>query len=57
MIKDTILYNQTSFDEQRKQFEKYGNKRLFGKDSLVDFLIDYRDSLKEITDNLAKTLQ
>ncbi|MEI5988965.1 hypothetical protein A5881_000452 [Enterococcus termitis] len=68
MIKDTILYDQasfeeqkkqydTSFEEQKKQYEKYGNKRLVGKDSLVDFLIDYRDSLKEITDNLAKSLQ
>ncbi|EOL43442.1 hypothetical protein [Enterococcus caccae] len=68
MIKDTILYNQTSFEEQKKQYdasfeeqkkqyEKYGNKRLIGKDSLVDFLIGYRDSLKEITDNLAKSLQ
>ena len=68
IIKDTILYDQAtfeeqkkqydaSFEEQKKQYEKYGNKRLVGKDSLVDFLISYRNSLKDITDNLAKSLQ
>ncbi|WP_430601862.1 hypothetical protein IGJ02_001976 [Enterococcus sp. DIV0724b] len=68
LIKDTVLYDQASFEEQKKQYdasfeeqkkqyEQYGNKRLVGKDSLVDFLISYRDSLKNITDNLAKSLQ
>ncbi|MEI5992869.1 hypothetical protein [Candidatus Enterococcus mansonii] len=67
-IKDTVLYDQAAFEEQKKQYEKsleeqkkqygdYGNKKLIGKDSLVEFLISYRDSLSETTNNLKKSLQ
>lgn len=68
VIKDTVLYDQTTFEEQKKQYEQsfesqkkqyaeYGNKKLIGKDSLVEFLVSYRDSLAETTNNLKKSLQ
>lgn len=67
-IKDTVLYDQATFAEQKKQYEQsfesqkkeygnYGNKKLVGKDTLVEFLISYRDSLAETTNNLKNSLQ
>lgn len=68
IVKDTILYDQASFEqqktelnnsfeEQKKEYASYGNKKLVGKDDLVEFLISYRDSLKEYTDQLETSLQ
>ena len=67
-VKGTILYDEKTFADIKRQqgeafeaqkvlYESLGNTRLIGKDTLVDFLISYRDSLKEITDMLAETLK
>lgn len=67
-VKDTVLYDQASFEEQKKQYDQalesqkkqyssYGNKKLAGKDTLVDFLISYRDSLTEMTKSMKESLQ
>ncbi|MBO0440196.1 hypothetical protein [Candidatus Enterococcus ikei] len=67
-IKDTVLYDQAAFEAQKQQYElsfetqkkqygDYGNKILVGKDSLVEFLISYRDGLAETTNNLKNSLQ
>jgi hypothetical protein len=41
-----------SFDQQETLYGTMGKSPIVGKDTLVDFLIGYRDSLKEITDSL-----
>jgi hypothetical protein len=57
-LKDTILYSEEGFDQvkqshkdafekQRETYADMGDKRLIGKESLVEFLINYRDSLEE----------
>ncbi|EOI01727.1 hypothetical protein UAY_01135 [Enterococcus moraviensis ATCC BAA-383] len=67
-IKDTVLYDQAAFEEQKKQYEQsfdsqkkqygdLGNKKLVGKDSLVEFLISYRDGLAQTTASLKESLQ
>ena len=66
-IKDTILYDEGTFEEMKKSygdaFEQQkgmygsmGEMKIVGKSSLVNYLITYRDSLKDITDNVAKSL-
>lgn len=61
-VKGTVLYDEATFqqmkDEMNKQFEmqeeEYGDlkdKKIVGKDSVVQFLKDYRDSLQEMVDN------
>ena len=68
VIKGTILYNEESFkqmkkemnksfDEQEKQYGKMKNSPIIGKDSLVDFLKDYRDSLKNMVDSYEESLK
>lgn len=63
-INDTVLYDASvikgqktqydkEFEEQKKQYSGYGKSKLVGKDTLVDFLISYRDNLKSVTDSLA----
>lgn len=63
-IKDTVLYDASviegqkaqydqEFEEQKKQYNQYGNNKLVGKETLVEFLISYRDNLKSMTDSLA----
>ncbi len=64
-VKGTILYDEETFREMKEdmdeafeeQEEEYGpikDKKLVGKDDLVEFLKDYRDSLKETTDTYAE---
>lgn len=67
VIKDTILYDAETFAEMRKQYDNafeqqkgmygaMGKQQIVGKSDLVDFLIEYRDSLKELTDNIEESL-
>jgi hypothetical protein len=67
-IKDTVLYDEESFAEIKKQYsealdeqkEEYGslrNKKIVGKAILVEFLINYRDGLKEFVDNMKSQLE
>ena len=67
-LKGTILYNKESFDElkstctetfkeQENIYGEMGNSKLVGKDTLVKFLINYRDSLSASVDNLKSALQ
>jgi len=66
-IKDTVLYDEQTFAEMREQYneafekqkEEYdslGNAPLVGKSTLVRYLKDYRDSLKEMTDSVKESL-
>ncbi|GHU40614.1 hypothetical protein FACS1894111_01530 [Clostridia bacterium] len=67
-VKGTLLYSEENFasmkqqyddafESQKKMYESFGNAPLMGKDSLVDFLISYRDGLKEVTDGFEETLK
>lgn len=66
-IKDTALYSEEgysrmkeqyteSFQQQRDMYGESGKNKIIGKDTIVDFLITYRDSLKELTDGLKESL-
>lgn len=62
-VKGTALYDKStfqsmkdemdkSFEEQEKEYGSMKKKKIIGKESLVEFLKDYRDSLKSYTDAL-----
>ncbi len=66
-IKDTVLYSPESFaelkktreesvEEQKELYGDMGDTPIVGKDSLVQFLINYRDSLKTATDSIKSSL-
>jgi hypothetical protein len=71
-VKDTVLYDKETFEkmktsykeafeEQKKQYSPIGNTEIIGKDSIgkismVEYLMNYRDSLKAIIDNLLDAL-
>ena len=66
-IKDTILYNEqtfatlketheASFEQQKEIYKDMIGKKIVGKDTLVEYLIDYRDSLKDAVDQIADSL-
>ena len=42
-----------SLEEQKKEYGPMGNTKIVGKDSLVEFLKNYRNGLKEYTDNIS----
>ena len=46
-----------SLEEQKKEYGAMGNKKIIGKDSLVEFLKNYRNGLKEYTDNISTQIQ
>jgi hypothetical protein len=63
LFKGTILYDQATFNDMKKQYasaleeqkEQYGamgNSPIVGKDTLVDFLITYRDTLNEYVESM-----
>ena len=63
-LKGTPLYSEESFqeiqeeynaayEEQKELYADMIDQEIIGKDSLVEFLISYRDSLKEVTDALS----
>jgi hypothetical protein len=63
LFKGTMLYDQATFDDMKKQYasaleeqkEQYGamgNSPIVGKDTLVDFLITYRDTLNEYVESM-----
>ena len=67
-LKGTILYDEATFKQMRdeldesfrQQEEEYGemkDMKIVGKESLVQFLKDYRDSLQEVVDTYAETLK
>ncbi|MGT2906728.1 hypothetical protein [Streptococcus dentiloxodontae] len=49
--------SKNSLEEQRKEYDAMGDSKIVGKDSLVQYLKNYRDSLKEVTDNIASSIQ
>ena len=66
-MKNTVLYDEATFQEMRdemdeaikEQEEEYGamkNAPIVGKDDLVDYLKEYRDSLKSVTDTYAEMM-
>ena len=68
VVKGTVLYDETTFqkmkesieqayDSQVNQYDAIRNKKIIGKDKLVKYLIEYRDSLQETIDTLKKSLQ
>ena len=68
VVKGTVLYDETAFqkmkesieqayDSQVNQYDAIRNKKIIGKDKLVKYLIEYRDSLQETIDTLKKSLQ
>lgn len=68
VIKDTVLYDETSFQKMKDQMnesfkqqeEQYGvmkNAPLVGKDDLVKYLKEYRDSLQTMVDTYEETLK
>ena len=67
-LKGTILYDEATFKQMRdeldeefaKQEEEYGemkDMKIVGKESLVQFLKDYRDSLQEVVNTYDETLE
>lgn len=63
--KGTVLYNEAAFQElkdaeeaafqeQEKEYGSMKDKLIVGKDSLVDFLKSYRDSLRDMVDMYAE---
>lgn len=46
-----------SLEEQKKEYGAMGNKKIIGKDSLVEFLKNYRNGLKEYIDNISTQIQ
>lgn len=68
VVKDTVLYDETTFQEMKdeldeeieRQEEEYGamkDQKIVGKDSIVEFLKDYRDTLQEMVDSYEETLK
>lgn len=66
-LKGTVLYDEAtfqelkdstdeSFEEQKKQYESMGDKKIVRKDDLVDYLKEYRDSLNEYVDTMKDAL-
>jgi len=66
-IKGTALYSaeafsemkktyEDSFSQQRDMYSSMGSTSIIGKDTIIEFLKDYRDSLKEFTDILSNSL-
>lgn len=66
-VKGTILYDKEAFADMKKEYDDsfeqqkdaygdMGESRLISKDTLVDFLINHRDRLKEYTDRVTKHL-
>lgn len=67
-IKGTVLYDETTFqmmrkqyeqgfEEQRKQYNKIKDMKIVGKSDLIQFLKNYRDGLKEFVENFSNALQ
>jgi hypothetical protein len=67
-IRDTVLWDEATFTEMKKSYEEsyesqkdmygsMGDMPLVGKDDLVEFLIEYRDSLAKATDSIKASLQ
>lgn len=46
-----------SLEEQKKEYGAMRNTKIIGKDSLVEFLKNYRNGLKEYTDNISTQIQ
>lgn len=46
-----------SLEEQKKEYGAMGNTKIVGKDSLVEFLKNYRNGLKEYIDNISTQIQ
>ena len=46
-----------SLEEQKKEYGPMGNTKIVGKDSLVEFLKNYRNGLKDYTDNISTQIQ
>lgn len=68
VVKGTVLYDETTFQKMKEsieqtynsqvnQYDAIRNNKIIGKDKLVKFLIEYRDSLQETIDTLKKSLQ
>lgn len=68
VVKGTVLYDETTFQKMKEsieqtynsqvnQYDAIRNKKIIGKDKLVKFLIEYRDSLQKTIDTLKKSLQ
>ncbi|MDR0951301.1 MAG: hypothetical protein LBM18_00030 [Oscillospiraceae bacterium] len=66
-IKGTILYDEATFanmkiqyadavEQQKEIYGILGNAPIIGKDELVEYLIDFRDNLKESTDTLKQSM-
>lgn len=49
--------NQAAFEQQKAQYESIKDTKIIGKDTLVKFLKDYRDNLKQTVDTIAASLQ
>lgn len=43
--------------EQEEQYGSLKDQKNVGKDELVQYLKDYRDSIKEYVDNIAESLE
>lgn len=46
-----------SLEEQKKEYGAMGNTKIIGKDSLVEFLKNYRNGLKGYIDNISTQIQ
>ena len=67
-IKDTLLYDEQTFatlketqdaslEQQKELYKDMMGKEIVGKDTLVNYLIDCRDSLKSAVDQIADSLK
>ena len=68
VVKDTALYDEAAFQQMKdevdeeieSQEEEYGamkDQKIVGKDSVVEFLKSYRDSLQEMVDSYEETVK
>lgn len=67
VIKETALYDEAeftqmkqdyeeAFEEQKDLYSDMGDAKLVGKETLVEFLTNYRDSLQDFIDNITTGL-
>lgn len=49
--------SQASFETQKSQYGSLGNTKIVGKNTLVQYLKDYRDSLQKSVDSIVASIQ
>ena len=56
-VAGTVLDDANTIEQMKQEYGPMGNTKIVGKDSLVEFLKNYRNGLKEYTDNISTQIQ